>query len=130
MRYERAEAFRTALERRLKNGAEASGMALMRPAQARGLRAIPRQARGVGVKRLVLKGAFALEPRLGLRTRTTKDIDLGRADDEEAATEHLITAAGVDLGYFFDFEVRRTPTICAGGDPHRPPFGRLWTIPL
>jgi len=42
----------------------------------------------------VLKGAFALELRLGLRTRTTKDIDLGRADDEEAATEHLNAASG------------------------------------
>jgi predicted nucleotidyltransferase component of viral defense system len=61
----------------------------------------------------VLKGAFALELRLGLRTRTTKDIDLGRADDEEAATEHLNAATGVDLGDFFDFEVRRTPALDA-----------------
>jgi predicted nucleotidyltransferase component of viral defense system len=61
----------------------------------------------------VLKGAFALELRLGLRTRTTKDIDLGRADDEGAATEHLNAAVGVDLGDFFDFEVRRTPALDA-----------------
>ena len=61
----------------------------------------------------MLKGAFAQELRLGLRTRTTKDIDLGRADDEEAATEHLNAAAGIDLGDFFDFEVRRTPALDA-----------------
>ena len=61
----------------------------------------------------VLKGAFALELRLGLRARTTKDIDLGRADDEEAATEHLEAATHIDLGDFFLFEVRRTPALDA-----------------
>lgn len=59
----------------------------------------------------MLKGAFALELRLGLRTRTTKDIDLARADDEEAATEHLNVATTIDLGDFFDFEARRTPAL-------------------
>jgi predicted transcriptional regulator of viral defense system len=33
-------------------------------------------------ERWVLKGAFALDLRLGLRTRTTKDIDIARIDDE------------------------------------------------
>jgi Nucleotidyl transferase AbiEii toxin, Type IV TA system len=79
------------------------------PAQARGLRAIPRQARTSESSGWLLKGAFALELRLGLRARTTKDIDLGRADDEEAATEHLEAATHVDLGDFFVFEARRTP---------------------
>lgn len=41
----------------------------------------------------------------------TKDIDLGRADDEEAATDHLVAATHVDLGDFFVFEVRRTPAL-------------------
>lgn len=66
----------------------------------------------------MLKGAFALELRLGLRTRATKDIDLGRADDEEAATGHLNAAASVDLGDFFDFEVRRTPAFDAAAGFH------------
>jgi hypothetical protein len=56
--------------------------------------------------------------RLGLRTRTTKDIDLGRADDEGAATEHLNAATGVALGDFFDFEVRRTPALDAAAGFH------------
>jgi predicted nucleotidyltransferase component of viral defense system len=55
----------------------------------------------------------ALELRLGLRTRMTKDIDLGRTDDEEAATKHLNAATGVDLGDFFSFEARRTPALDA-----------------
>jgi predicted nucleotidyltransferase component of viral defense system len=66
----------------------------------------------------VLKGGFALELRLGLRARTTKDIDLGRADDEEAATEHLVAATHVDLGDFFVFEVRRTPALDAATGFH------------
>ncbi len=50
--------------------------------------------------------------RLGLRTRTTKDIDLGR-DDQQATVEHLNAAAALDLGDFFTFEVRRTPALDA-----------------
>jgi hypothetical protein len=66
---------------------EVPNVSVMRPAQACGLQAIPRQARGSESGGWVLKGAFALELRLGVRTRTTKDIDLARADNEEAATE-------------------------------------------
>jgi predicted nucleotidyltransferase component of viral defense system len=107
VRYETAKAFRTALEQRLKNEAKASGVALIRlrkrVAFERFLaRLVTSESNG-----WVLKGAFALELRLGLRTRTTKDIDLGQADDEETATEHLNAATDIDLGDFFDFEVRR-----------------------
>lgn len=110
MRYKTAEAFRTALEQRLKKEAEASGVALMRLRKRVAFERFLARLAASESSGWVLKGAFALELRLGLRTRTTKDIDLGRADDEEAATEHLIAATGVDLGDFFDFEVRRTPT--------------------
>jgi len=111
MRYETAETFRTALEQRLKNEAEASGIALMRLRKRVAFERFLARLAASEPSGWVLKGAFALELRLGLRTRTTKDIDLGRADDEEAATEHLNAAAGVDLGDFFDFEVRRTPAL-------------------
>lgn len=49
-----------------------------------------------------------LDLRLGLGTRATKDIDLVRTDDEQAATEHLLAAGAIDLGDFLDFDVRRT----------------------
>lgn len=109
MKYETAEAFRTALEQRLKNEAEASGVALMRLRKRVAFERFLARLTAAEPGGWVLKGAFALELRLGLRTRTTKDIDLGRADDEEAATEHLNAATGVDLGDFFGFEARRTP---------------------
>lgn len=58
--------------------------------------------------RWVLKGALALDYRLGDRTRTTKDIDLGRQDDEEAATADFLSAQAVDLGDHFTFAIERT----------------------
>ncbi|HYB23275.1 MAG TPA: nucleotidyl transferase AbiEii/AbiGii toxin family protein, partial [Solirubrobacteraceae bacterium] len=60
-----------------------------------------------------LKGAFALDVRLGLATRSTKDIDLARTGNEQAATAHLSAAAAVDLKDFFSFDVHRTPALDA-----------------
>jgi predicted nucleotidyltransferase component of viral defense system len=116
MRYETAEAFRIALEQRLKN--EAGGIALMRLRKRVAFERFLARLAASEPSGWVLKGAFALELRLGLRTRTTKDIDLGRADNEEAATEHLNAATRVDLGDFFDFEVRRTPARDAAAGFH------------
>jgi hypothetical protein len=118
MRYETAEAFRTALEQRLKSEAEASGIALIRLRKRVAFERFLARLAASEPSGWVLKGAFALELRLGLRTRTTKDIDLGRADGEEAAIEHLSAATGVDLGDFFDFEVRRTPALDAAASFH------------
>ena len=60
----------------------------------------------------MLKGALALDFRLGNRTRTTKDMDLTRSDAEESATADLIAAQSIDLGDFFVFAVEK-----AGGIP-------------
>jgi Nucleotidyl transferase AbiEii toxin, Type IV TA system len=98
-------------EQRLKNEAEASDMALMRLRKRVAFERFLARLAASEPSGWVLKGAFALELRLGLRARATKDIDLGRADDEEAATEHLNAATRIDLGDFFDFEVRRAPVL-------------------
>ena len=118
MRYETANAFRTALEQRLKNEAEASGVALLRLRKRVAFERFLARLTTSESSGWVLKGAFALELRLGLRARTTKDIDLGRADDEEAATGHLEAATHIDLGDFFVFEVRRTPALDAATGFH------------
>lgn len=118
MRYETAKAFRTALEQRLKNEAQATGIALLRLRKRVAFERFLARLTTSESSGWVLKGAFALELRLGLRARTTKDIDLGRADDEEAATEHLEAATHVDLGDFFVFEVRRTPALDAATGFH------------
>jgi Nucleotidyl transferase AbiEii toxin, Type IV TA system len=56
----------------------------------------------------VLKGGVALNLRWQRQARTTKDLDLGRLDDEETATEHLLAATNIDLDDFFMFAVERT----------------------
>lgn len=118
MRYETANAFRTALEQRLKNEAQATGVALLRLRKRVAFERFLARLATSESSGWVLKGAFALELRLGLRARTTKDIDLGRADDEEAATEHLKAATHVNLDDFFVFEVRRTPALDAATGFH------------
>ncbi len=118
MRYETAKAFRTALEQRLKNEAQTTDTALIRLRKRVAFERFLARLAASESSGWVLKGAFALELRLGLRARTTKDIDLGRADDEEAATEHLEAATHIDLGDFFVFEVRRTPALDAATGFH------------
>src|SRR5207249_4607725 len=55
----------------------------------------------------VLKGAFALHLRLGVRMRPTKDIDLGWSDDEPATVADLLAAETADLGDYFGFGIEQ-----------------------
>lgn len=48
------------------------------------------------------QGAFALDLRLDVATRPTKDIDLGRDDSVDAAIEDIIAAQQLDLSDFSD----------------------------
>jgi predicted nucleotidyltransferase component of viral defense system len=108
MRYRTPEAFRAALDQRLKNDATTAGVALMRLRKRVAFERFLARLLAADAEGWVLTGAFALDLRLGLGTRTTKDIDLARTDDEQAATEHLAAASAIDLGDFLDFDVRRT----------------------
>jgi hypothetical protein len=63
--------------------------------------------------RWVVKGAAALLFRLGARFRTTKDLDLGRQDNEEAATADFLAAQSVDLRDYFTFVIERTKKLDA-----------------
>jgi predicted nucleotidyltransferase component of viral defense system len=111
MRYESAHALRNALEQRLRNQAQSTGVAVMRLRKRVAFERYLARLATAAPERWVLKGAFALDLRLGLGTRTTKDIDLARTDDEQAATADLVDAAGVDLGDFFSYRVRRTSAL-------------------
>ena len=62
----------------------------------------------VAPDRWLLKGALALDLRLGTRSRTTKDMDLARQDDEAAAITDLLAAQAIDLGDYFTFAIERT----------------------
>jgi hypothetical protein len=62
----------------------------------------------VAPDRWILKGAVALDYRLGPRARATKDLDLARQEDEQAATADLRAAQSLDLGDYFTFKIDRT----------------------
>lgn len=105
MRYETAAAFRQALEQRLLAHARTKDVSLVRLRKAVTFDRLLARLAVAAPGRWVLKGALALDFRMGERTRTTKDIDLVRTDDEKLATEDLIEAQLVDLGDFFTFSI-------------------------
>lgn len=108
MRYETATAFRMALEQRMKTEAERTGFNLARLRKRVAFELFLRRLAQVAPDRWVLKGALALDFRLGGASRSTKDIDLGRDDDEEAAIEDIAAAQRLRLDDFFTFAASRT----------------------
>lgn len=105
MRYESAARFRQALEQRLGDRTKATGASLVRLRKTVVFERLLARLVAVALGRWVLKGGLALDFRLKDRSRTTKDMDLVRHDDEEAAVADLIEAASRDLGDFFAFSV-------------------------
>ncbi len=62
----------------------------------------------VAPDRWILKGALALDYRLGDVSRTTKDLDLARQDNEAAATEDFLGAQSIHLADYFTFVIEKT----------------------
>ncbi len=116
MRYETAASFRQALEQRLLDRSRADGTSPIRLRKTVVFDRVLARLVQAAPDRWVLKGALALDLRRGHGGRATKDMDMVRHDDAEAATEDLQAAAAVDLGDFFSFWVERigTPTDEAG----------------
>jgi hypothetical protein len=108
VRYATAAAFRTALEQRLLATARQRDVPLVRLRKLVAFERLLARLMVVAPDRWILKGAVALHFRLGLRFRTTRDMDLGRWDTERAATDDLVAAERVDLGDHFRFAVERT----------------------
>jgi hypothetical protein len=116
-RYPTAGAFRMALYERLRQTATVKGeswlihqrkLITFDRLMARLLIAAP--------DRWILKGAVALDFRLGDRARTTRDLDLAHQADAEAATNDLLSAQAVDLGDFFTFQIERTEGLGIAAD--------------
>lgn len=108
MRYESANAFRTALEARLLEHSRRTRLSLVRLRKSVVFSRLLARLLAVAPDRWVLKGGLAMDYRFGSRMRTTRDMDLARSGDEEAATEDLIAAQAVELGDYFTFEIDRT----------------------
>jgi hypothetical protein len=108
MRYATAAAFRQALDDRLKSEAARTGLPLARLRKQVAFELFLRRLVAVAPDRFVLKGALALDLRLKATTRPTRDIDLGRDDDEQAAIEDITAAQQLVLNDFFTFVAIRT----------------------
>lgn len=108
MRYETPAAFRAALEQRLKAEAAKTGLGISRLRKRVAFELFIRRLVVVAPDRWVLKGALALDFRLSVPTRLTKDIDIGRVDDEEAAVDDITAVQQLMLDDFFAFVATRT----------------------
>ncbi len=108
MRYTTAAAFRRALEARLLQHARATGLPLVRLRRLVVFERLLARLVKVAPDRWMLKGGLALDYRLGSRARTTKDMDLGRCDEETAAMADLRAAMHLALDDFFVFQIERT----------------------
>lgn len=107
MRYATAAAFRQALDDRLKAEASRTRLPLARLRKQVAFELFLRRLVAVAPNRWVLKGALALELQLKATTRPTKDLDLGRADDEQAAIEDIAAAQQLALDDFFTYAAIR-----------------------
>jgi hypothetical protein len=116
VRYESANAFRTALESRLLTRSRTDGVPLIRLRKLVAFDRLIARLMVIAPDRWVLKGAVALQFRAGPDYRTTRDIDFSRRDDEAAATSDLLAAQSLDLGDYFSFSVEREGPIDIG-DP-------------
>lgn len=108
MRYATAAAFRQALDVRLKTEAADTGLSLERLRKRVVFELFLRRLVSVAPDRWVLKGALALEFRLKAAGRATKDMDLGRRDNEPAAIEDITAAQRLILDDFFTYIATKT----------------------
>jgi hypothetical protein len=108
MRYGSAGAFRSALETRLLAVSRETGRSLSRLRKQVVFDRLLARLLVAAPGRWILKGGLALDYRYGDRARTTKDIDLAMAGDEQTAIVDLLTAQALDLGDFLDFSMDRT----------------------
>jgi hypothetical protein len=106
MRYATPEAFRAALEDRLKD-AQNEQVGLSRLRKRVVFERLLARLTANAADEWVLKGGFALELRLDELSRSTKDIDVDWRLGEEDATERLLDAADLDIGDMFEFRLRR-----------------------
>jgi hypothetical protein len=107
VKYQSGAAFRQALEQRLLTRSRDRGISLVRLRKAVVFDRLLVRLAIAAPDRWVLKGALALDFRMGDRTRTTKDMDLFHRDNETAATADLISAQAVEIDDYFTFDIEK-----------------------
>ncbi len=119
MRYKSGRDFRQALETRLRNESIRTGAPLVRLRKMVAFDRLLARLASVQSERWVLKGGLALQLRLGLEARTTKDIDLLYLAAERDALALLMEAASLELSDWFRFEIASSGPLEAGGQRFR-----------
>ena len=107
MKYQSGAAFRQALEQRLLTRSRDRGTSLVRLRKAVVFDRLLVRLAIAAPGRWVLKGALALDFRMGERTRTTKDMDIFHRDNETSATADLIAAQAVEIDDYFTFDIEK-----------------------
>jgi hypothetical protein len=105
MHYNSGRNFRQALEIRLRNESVKTGAPLVRLRKMVAFDRLLARLATAQPDRWVLKGGLALQLRLGLDARATKDIDLLFLTAGKNAHIFLLEASALDLGDWFQFEV-------------------------
>lgn len=127
VRYGNPEAFKMALEQRLRNRALATGRSLQRLRQLVVFERFLARLFGTVGDDAVLKGGLVVELRAA-RARTTKDIDLRLRGDPRTVLERLQKAGRLNMEDYFSFQIepdRRNPELKIRGLQHE---GRRYRV--
>jgi Nucleotidyl transferase AbiEii toxin, Type IV TA system len=124
MRYVTANAFRTALETRLRTRSSETGRTFPQLRNEIVYNRLLARLLLVAPDRWVLKGAMALDLRLGAAARPTKDMDLGREDDIASATADMEAVEAV-VADFLDPLLSANPLLAATWNPVQ----QRWLMP-
>lgn len=108
MKYTSGSAFRQALETRLKAVQSSKNIPLVRLRKQVAFERLMARLQTQQPDTWILKGGLAMQLRLGLQSRVTKDIDLLNLERETNVFDSLAAAALLELDDWFKFEVGQT----------------------
>jgi len=112
--YRTAAAFRRSVEDRLRRISVESGTSLSRLRKLVAFDRLLARMVATSPDLWVLKGGYALEIRLGVRSRATKDIDVSSRVPLDEASNILSAAAAADLTDYFEFEIGQPGQVATG----------------
>jgi len=108
MKYTSGRDFRQALEDRLKDIFHTENIPLVRLRKQVAFERFITRLLTIQPDTWILKGGLAMQLRLGIQSRTTRDIDLLYKELSASIYDSLVEAASLDIGDWFTFEVRQT----------------------
>jgi len=108
MKYASGSAFRQALERRLKEIQRIENIPLVRLRKQVAFERFIARLQTVQPDTWILKGGLAMQLRLGVQSRTTKDIDLLNTERSGDLFDSIVEIALLEIGDWFSFEVMQT----------------------